>query len=108
MRCTTAAVIRLALAIVSEEFRAKVQAPRSFMERQVFEIPSLGGGKGGQFFICDTKRNSDAIFAYYDAFKALAGPYVYQSPSGTVVVQLNNELKPDEATKYEQAISSLP
>lgn len=45
-------------------------------------------------------------FPKYDALKALAGPYVYQSPSGTVVAQLNSGLTPDEAKKFEQAIQS--
>ena len=68
-------------------------------------------GRGGQkehMCACDTKKNCDAIYAYYDALKALAGPYVYQSPSGTVVAQLNSGLTPDEAKKFEQAIKSLP
>jgi hypothetical protein len=63
--------------------------------------------RGGQFFICDTKQNCDAIFAYFDALKALAGPYLYQSPSGTVVVQLNSGLSPEEAFKYEAAVKAL-
>jgi hypothetical protein len=65
------------------------------------------GDKGGQYFICDTKQNCDAIFAYYDALKALAGPYTYQSGSGLVVVQLNSELTPDAAAKVADALKGV-
>lgn len=82
-------------------------APNSYKENLTFTIASLGD-KGGQVFVCDTKRNCDAMFAYFDALKALAGPYLYQSTSGTVVVQLNSGLTPDEAAKYEQVIKVLP
>lgn len=81
--------------------------PQSFTEQLSFSIPALGE-KGGQVFICDTKRNCDAIFAYFDALKGLAGPYLYQSPSGTVVVQLNSGLAPDEAAKYAEVVKALP
>lgn len=81
--------------------------PRSFQVNRAFEIASVAP-KGGQYFICDSKRNCDAIFAYFDALKALAGPYLYQSPSGLVVAQLNSGLTPAEAAKYEQAIKGLP
>jgi hypothetical protein len=63
---------------------ASAPVPKSYIAHQAFEIPSVAP-KGGQFFVCDTKKNCDAIYAYYDALKALAGPYMYQSPSGTVV-----------------------
>jgi hypothetical protein len=81
--------------------------PKSFTAHQAFEIASVAP-KGGQFFICDSKKNCDAIYAYFDALKALAGPYIYQSPSGMVVVQLNSGLKPDDAAKYEAAVKALP
>ncbi len=90
-----------------EAIEASVPVPKSFTAHQAFEITSVAP-KGGQFFVCDTKKNCDAIYAYFDALKALAGPYLYQSPSGTVVVQLNSGLKPDEAAKFEQAVKGLP
>jgi hypothetical protein len=93
--------------IHDEQLGADVPVPKSYIAHQAFEIPSVAPS-GGQFFICDTKQNCDAIFAYFDAFKALAGPYLYRSPSGTVVAQLNSGLKPDEAAKFEQALKSLP
>lgn len=81
--------------------------PQSYKENLTFTIPSLGD-KGGQVFRCDTKQNCDAIFAYYDALKALAGPYLYRSAGGTVVVQLNSGLTPDQAAKYEQVVKAIP
>lgn len=91
----------------AEALAAEVPVPKSYTAHYVFEAPSVAP-KGGQVFVCDTKQNCDAIYAYYDALKMLAGPYLYQSPSGTVVAQLNNGLTPDEAAKFEQAIKSLP
>lgn len=93
--------------IHDDAINASAPVPRSFTAHQAFEIASVAP-KGGQYFICDTKKNCDAIYAYYDALKALAGPYTYQSPSGTVVAQLNSGLTPDEAAKFEAAIKSLP
>ena len=90
-----------------ETLPADAPVPKSYTAHQAFEIASVAP-KGGQYFVCDTKKNCDAIFAYYDALKALAGPYTYQSPSGTVVAQLNSGLTPDEAAKFEQAVKSLP
>lgn len=85
---------------------AQSPLPRSFTVRQAFTLPSVAP-KGGQYFICDTKRNCDALYAYFDAFKALAGPYTYRSDSGLVVVQLNSGLPPDEAARVAQAIKGL-
>src|SRR5690349_4307273 len=64
--------------IHDEQIDASAPVPKSYTAHQSFEIASVAP-KGGQFFICDTKKNCDAIFAYYDALKALAGPYTYQS-----------------------------
>ena len=93
--------------IHDEQVPADAPLPKSFIAHQAFEIPSVAP-KGGQYFICDTKKNCDAIFAYFDALKALGGPYYYQSPSGTVVAQLNSDLKPEDAAKFEAAVKSLP
>lgn len=89
-----------------EAFENSVPAPRSFISRQVFTLASVAP-KGGQVFICDSKKNCDAIYAYYDALKALAGPYTYQSDSGLVVVQLNKGLSPDEAAKFARVVKGL-
>ncbi len=96
-----------ATAIHAEPLKTETPVPRSFTDRLVFAVPRIAP-KGGQFFICDTKKNCDAIYAYFDALKALAGPYLYQSPSGTVVVQLNSGLTPQEAAPYEAMVKALP
>lgn len=81
--------------------------PNSYSERLEFEIAEVAPS-GGQVFVCDTKQNCDAIYAYFDALKALAGPYLYQSPNGRVVAQLNSGLTPETAAKFKQVIDSLP
>jgi hypothetical protein len=82
--------------------------PRSFKENVSFEAPgSAPAGKGGQIFVCDTKANCDAIFAYYDALKGLAGPYLYRDPSGLVVAQLNSGMTPDAAKKFQDALQGM-
>jgi hypothetical protein len=81
--------------------------PNSYTEHLTFTIPSLGD-RGGQVFVCSTKQNCDALYAYFDALKSLGGPYYYQSPSGTVVMQLNNALTPDAAAQFESVMKALP
>ncbi len=81
--------------------------PNSYKERWEFTDSTLGDA-GGQVFVCDTKKNCDALYAYFDALKALAGPYLYQSPDGRVVAQLNSGLAPDVAEKYQAVINGLP
>ena len=81
--------------------------PNSFQERWSFSVSEVTP-RGGQIFVCDTKENCDAIFVYFDALKALAGPYLYQSPSGLVVAQMNSGLHPETAASFAEVISSLP
>jgi hypothetical protein len=86
---------------------ADTPLPNSYKEHIEFTIPSLGD-KGGQLFVCDTKQNCDALYAYFDALKGLGGPYYYQSDGGRIVVQLNSGLAADEAAKFAAAIKALP
>ena len=92
--------------IHDQAFEDSVPVPRSFTTHQAFTIASVAPA-GGQYFICDSVRNCDAIFAYYDALKALAGPYTYRSRSGLVVVQLNKGLTPGEAGAFATAVEGL-
>jgi hypothetical protein len=93
--------------IQQEERDPDSPLPNSYKERLSFSIPEVAPN-GGQVFVCDTKKNCDALYAYFDALKALAGPYLYQSPNGTVVIQLNSGLMPDTAAKFEESMNSLP
>jgi hypothetical protein len=81
--------------------------PNSWQERIQFNDRLLGD-HGGQVFICDSKRNCDAIYAYFNALQALAGPYLYQSPSGLVVAQINSGFTPEQAKRYEDVVKALP
>ena len=81
--------------------------PNSFDERFAFSDPSLPNGKGGQIFTCRKKKYCDALVGYFDMFKSFAGPYIYQSRDGLVVLQLNGGHSPGSAEKYEAVIDSL-
>lgn len=81
--------------------------PKSFKERFLFSVPEVAP-RGGQILVCDTKRNCDALVAYLGAWLAVVGPYVYQSPSGLVVVQINSGLTPDHAARFEAIVKALP
>lgn len=81
--------------------------PQSFDEHVEFVLPEIYP-KGGQFFICSTKKNCDALYAYFDALKAIGGPYYYQSRGGKVVIQMNSGLSPDSASGIEAVVIGLP
>ncbi|MBK9944281.1 MAG: hypothetical protein IPP13_21995 [Kouleothrix sp.] len=93
--------------IRAEALPADSPVPNSASAHYVFEVPSVPP-KGGQVFVCSTKQNCDAIYAYFDALKAIAGPYLYRSPSGTVVAQLNSGLDAIAADSFKAAIEKLP
>jgi hypothetical protein len=77
--------------------------PNSYTERLTFTVPALGD-KGGQVFVCETKQHCGALYAYFDGLKGLAGPYLYQSPNGLVVAQLNKGHDAATAAKYQAVI----
>ena len=80
--------------------------PNVFDERLGFAVGEVSP-KGGQIFVCRSRQNCDALYAYFDALKALAGPYTYQSAGGTVVAQLNSGLTPDTAAKFQEIVESI-
>lgn len=80
--------------------------PNSYSDWLTFTIPEVAPN-GGQVFVCTTKKNCDGLYAYFDGFKALVGPYVYQSPNGLVVAQMNSGLPADTAAKAEQVIAAI-
>ncbi len=81
--------------------------PNSYEKCLTFSTPEVAP-KGGQVFTCATKKNCDALYVYFDALKSLAGPYLYQSPNGLVVVQLNKGLSPKTAAQFEDVVKKLP
>jgi hypothetical protein len=80
--------------------------PNSYKEHLVLTLPSVAP-KGGQFFICEKREYCDALFAYFDALKGLAGPYLYRSKDGLVVAQLNSGLEPKAAEQVQTVVESL-
>lgn len=81
----------------------KSPVPNSYKDHITFVIPSVAP-KGGQVFTCDKKQYCDAIYAYFDAFRAFAGPYIYQSKNGLIVAQFNDALPPETAEKLAAVI----
>jgi hypothetical protein len=95
--------------VAATDYPADSPAPHSYSSQLGFELPGLApAGRGGQVMACDTKKNCDAMVAYFTAMLALAGPYVYQSPDGRVVVQLNSGMKPEDAAKVAAVVATLP
>lgn len=80
--------------------------PNSYSERVTFSLPSVAP-RGGQVLVCSKREHCDALFAYFDALKALAGPYLYRSNDGLVVAQLNSSLDPQAAEKIGEAIRAM-
>jgi len=77
--------------------------PRSFREHTAWR-DALLDNKGGQLFVCDTRELCASIAAYFQMLTGLAGPYIYTSPSGVVVIQLNSSFTPDQAARYKTVL----
>lgn len=80
--------------------------PNSYKEHLVIALPSVAP-KGGQFFICEKKEYCDALYSYFDALKAFAGPYIYRSKNGLVVAQLNSGLESAAAEQVQAVVENL-
>lgn len=93
--------------IHTPEHEAGSPLPHSYDEWLRFTLPEVAP-KGGQVFVCRSKTNCDALYAYFDMLKGMAGPYLYQSPSGLVVAQLNSGLTPDTAAKFQEIVEGIP
>ena len=92
--------------ITIPERNPKGPLPNSYKEHISFTISEIAP-KGGQAFICEKKAYCDPLFEYFDAFKALGGPYYFRSKNGLVVIQLNKGLSVQTAEKMEAAIQNL-
>lgn len=80
--------------------------PNTYKERLTLTLPSIAP-KGGQFFICDKREYCDSLYSHFDAFKGLAGPYLYRSKDGLVVAQLNSGLEPKAAEQIQSIVEAL-
>lgn len=70
-----------------------------------FLIPSLGADKGGRVFVCPNAADRDKLAGYYQALgKSSAAFFSHVLVKGNTVVQINGELKEDQAKKYEAAL----
>lgn len=86
---------------------ASAALPQTFKERLTFTIAALGD-RGGQVLTCETKADCDTLYTYFDTLKALAGPHLFRSTDGRVIVQINSGLSNDDAAKYQGVVESLP
>jgi hypothetical protein len=71
-----------------------------------FLIPSMCADCGGRAFV-GTKEEIAALQRYYVEMgkgSALLFSWVFVTPDGTAMVQINGELPEDQARKYEQAL----
>lgn len=80
--------------------------PKTYKEHAVFSVPSVAPS-GGQVFVCEAAKDCDVLFQYFDRLKALAGPYLYKSKDGLVVMQLNSGLSADEAKKLGNIVTGM-
>lgn len=79
--------------------------PKSYDQNWYFVDDDLANGKGGQIFMCSKKSYCDSIYAYFDALKGLAGPYLFRNADGTIIAQLNSGHTPASAERYEKVLS---
>ncbi|MCM2131444.1 hypothetical protein [Larsenimonas rhizosphaerae] len=91
--------------IIIEERDPSSSLPNSYRDHYSFTIEEVAP-KGGQVFVCDSKKYCDALMTYFEQFPALVGPYLYQSKSGKVVAQLNSGLSPHNAEVIESILQS--
>lgn len=71
-----------------------------------FLIPSIGADSGGRAFV-GTKDEITQLRNYYEALgkqSALLFSWVFVTPDGKALVQINGELPEDQAKKYEEAL----
>lgn len=80
--------------------------PNSYDQHLEFSVESVAP-KGGQIFTCTKPKYCEAIYSYFDALRGLAGPYIFKSPSGLVVAQLNSGLSVKEAEKIESMLLEM-
>lgn len=77
-----------------------------FKERWGFTIAEVAP-RGGQVYMCEVRPHCDLLMEFFKAFEDLGGKYYYLVPGGLAVVQLNNEVSPETAAKFEAAVAGL-
>lgn len=88
------------------QIEAESPLPRSFRYHATWK-DALLGDSGGQVFICDSPDLCVALSSYFRMLVGMAGPYIYISPSGLVVAQLNSSFTPDQATRYRAVLAKF-
>ena len=85
------------------------EAPNSFSDRYVFEIPRIAP-LGGQVLIFDTPEAMGEWIAFIERLRAdpdTRRDVVYVYPFANVMIQVNAGLYPDEANAFREALYAL-
>lgn len=78
-----------------------------FKDRWGFTIAEVAP-RGGQVYTCELRPHCDLLIEFFKAFESLGGKYYYLAPDGLAVIQLNREVSPETAAKFEKVIQGLP
>jgi len=89
--------------IKQQERETESMRSNAFREAYDFEISEVSP-KGGQVIFFDDPSHGESMFAYYDALKAIAGPYLYITADNTILLQMNSGLKPETAKKFAKIL----
>lgn len=93
----------------SYSLRVKVTDAQAAPLEQIQAVTRLGNvkaeGKGGRVFVCPNTADRDKLAGYYQALaKSSAAFFSHVFTKGNIVLQINGELKEDQAKKYEAAL----
>jgi hypothetical protein len=90
----------------STEMTKDDYGPAPFVcEGRRFFIPSIGDGKGGRAFVCETEADLVSLKNYYDSLgRGSAMLFSHTFRKGMVLVQINGDLPEATAKQYEAAL----
>lgn len=77
-----------------------------FKERMGFAIAEIAPD-GGQVYTCEVRPHCDLLMELFKTFEDLAGKYYYLLPDGLAVVQLDIEVSPETAKRFEDAVKGI-
>lgn len=83
-------------------------APMTAKEAKRFYTPSIGEDKGGRIFLFEKKSDLEKTKKYYDDLGAQSAMlHSWTFANENILVQLNGDVKEDQAKKYEEALKNL-
>jgi hypothetical protein len=81
--------------------------PTTFDQHYRFIDKTLKNNKGGQIFVCLSKTDCNPVYDYFKNIGAFAGPYLYRSQGGRIVLLLDSQNPKAHAQKYAKILASL-